>query len=109
MLEKTGCTMNINVEPYINPKILADLKHSLTFKPVNRKLRLVRIPVLEFASAMDKILSKNPHMPFRPVIFDNIPVDSTVSELPECVLVADDNTNITRSGIIETEFYKGGN
>ena len=98
--------MNINIEQYISPKILADLKHSLQFKPDNRSLRLVRIPVLEFAKAIDKAVKANPFMPFRPVIFDNIPIDSTTGELPECVLVADDNTNITRSGIIETEFYK---
>ena len=98
--------MNINIEQYLSPKILSDLKHSLQFKPDNRSLRLVRIPVMEFTKAIEKIVLKNKYMPFRPVIFNDIPVDMTEGELPECVLVADDNTNITRSGIIETEFYK---
>ena len=97
---------NINIEQFLTPKILLDLKHSLQFKPNNRVLRLVRIPVLEFASAIDKAVKLNPYMPFRPVIFNGIPVDSTEGELPECILVADDNTNLARSGIKENEFYK---
>ncbi len=98
--------MNVNMEKYLSPKTLLDLKHSLQFKPDNRQLRLVRVPVMEFAQAIEKAVKDCPFMPFRPVIFNNIPIDSTEGELPECVIVADDNTNLTRSGIKETEFYK---
>ena len=109
MLAKAGNIMNVNIEKYISPKILNDLKRALNFKPENRQLRLVRIPVLEFAGAIEKAVKVNPFMPFRPVIFNNIPVDSTEGVLPECVIVADDNTNISKTAIKETEFFKGVN
>lgn len=95
--------MNVNIERYLSAGTLADLKRALIFKPSNRSLRLVRIPVEEFNSVMDKIIPQNKYLPFRPVIFDNIPVDMTESALPECILVADDDTNIIKQDRKEIE------
>lgn len=99
--------MNVNVEQYLSPGTLSDLKNALKSIPSGRKIRLVRIPAIDFFNIMEKITG-NTFMPFRPVIFDNIPIDMTESILPECVLVADDNTNISRTASKETELFKGG-
>lgn len=98
--------MNVNVEHYLSPGTLSDLKNALKSIPSGRKLRLVRIPALDFFKIMEKITG-NCFVPFRPVVFDNIPIDMTESLLPECVIVADDNTNISRTIIKETELFKG--
>jgi hypothetical protein len=96
--------MNINVEKYLSAGTLKDLKRALQFKPSNRQLRLVRIPVEEFSGVMNKILTtSNNYMPFRPVIFDNIPIDMTESLIPECVIIADDNTNLIKQDKKEIE------
>ena len=99
--------MNINVEPFLSPVTLNDIKKSLNFIPKGRSLRLVRIPVFDFSKVMDSILIKNKFIPFRPVIFNNIPVDMTDNLLPECIIVADDDTNISKTAIKETELFKG--
>ncbi len=98
--------MNLNVESLLSPGTLNDLKRSLNFIPKGRSLRLVRIPALDFSVVMEKALVNNKYLPFRPVVFDNIPIDMTESLLPECILVADDNTNVSRIITKETEFYK---
>lgn len=100
--------MNVNVERYLSPVIMNDIRKSLNFVPKGRSLRLVRIPVADFSKAMDKALELNKYMPFRPVILGNIPIDMTENVLPECVIVADDDTNISRTAVKETELFKGG-
>lgn len=101
--------MNINIEQFLTPTILNDLKKSLNHIPKNRSLRLVKIPVFEFHQAIEKAVKKVGYIPFRPVIFNNIPIDMTENILPECILVADDNTNISKTALKETEFSKGVN
>jgi len=100
--------MNVNIEKYLSASTIRELQFALKSVPKGRSLRLARIPVLDFSDVMDKVLVQNKYMPFRPVIFNNIPVDMTTNSLPEFILVADDNTNIERSAIKETEFFKGG-
>lgn len=100
--------MNVNVEKYLSQGTLKDLQFALKSIPAGRSLRLARIPVLDFSKAMDEAVKSNPFTPFRPVIFNNIPIDMTTNALPEFILVADDNTNIERSAVKETEFFKGG-
>ena len=95
--------MNINVEQYLTPGTLKDLKRALQFKPANRQLRLVRIPVEEFGDIMARVIAKNSFIPFRPVIFNNIPIDMTESLIPECVIIADDDTNLIKQDRKETE------
>lgn len=100
--------MNINVEQFLSPVIMNDIRKSLNFIPKGRSLRLVRIPVTDFGRAMDKVLKHNKYIPFRPVILNDIPIDMTENVLPECVIVADDDTNISRTAIKETELFIGG-
>ena len=99
--------MNINVEAYLPQSILTELRKALLSIPKGRSLRLVRIPVMDFSSAIEKVVKFNPYMPFRPVIFNNIPIDMTENAVPECILVADDNTNIERTSLKEIELFKG--
>lgn len=99
--------MNINVEKYLSPGTLKDLQYALKSVPTGRSLRLARIPALDFYDIMNKVVALNPYAPFRPVIFNNIPIDMTTNALPEFILVADDNTNIERSAIKETEILIG--
>lgn len=99
--------MNINVERFMNPVALKDLWTALNTIPVGRSVRLARIPVVDYYDVIEKAVKQNPYLPFRPVIFNNIPIDMTTNTLPEFILVADDNTNIERTVIKETEFYKG--
>jgi hypothetical protein len=106
MLAHEEYIMNINIEKYLSPGTLIDLKRALSFKPSNRSLRLVRIPVEEFNIAIGKALMRNPYLPFTPVIFNNIPVDMTESLLPECVIIADDNTNLVKQDRKEIEIIK---
>ena len=100
--------MNINVEQFLSPVIMNDIRKSLNFIPKGRSLRLVRIPVIDFSKTMDKVMERNKYMPFRPVILNDIPIDMTENALPECVIVADDDTNISRTAIKETELFIGG-
>jgi len=100
--------MNVNIEQYLSPVTMNDIRKSLNFIPKGRSLRLVKIPALDFGSAIDKAMKNNKYMPFRPIIFNNIPVDMTENILPECIIVSDDNTNISKTAIKETEFFKGG-
>lgn len=99
--------MNVNIEKYLSEGTLKDLQFALKSIPTGRSLRLARIPVLDFSAAMEKAFVHNKYIPFRPVIFNNIPIDMTENALPEFIIVADDNTNISRTAIKETEFYKG--
>lgn len=99
--------MNINIEQYLSQGTLIDLKKSLKFIPAGRRIALVRIPVEDFGSVMDKICKKI-FIPFKPVIFGNIPVDMAENSLPECVLVADDDTNISKTAVKEIELFRGG-
>ena len=100
--------MNVNIEKYLSAGTLKDLQFALKSIPKGRSLRLARIPVMDFNNAINKVVELNPYTPFRPVIFNNIPIDMTVNALPEFILVADDNTNIERTAIKETEILKGG-
>lgn len=100
--------MNVNIEKYLSPGTLKDLQFALKSIPSGRSLRLARIPVDDFNKAISKVVELNPYTPFRPVIFNNIPIDMTINVLPEFIIVADDNTNIERSAIKEIEIFKGG-
>ena len=98
--------MNINIERYLTPGTLKDIWSALRYIKDGRRLALVRIPALDFFAVMEKLTGTN-FMPFRPVIFNNIPVDMTDNTFPELVLVADDDTNISKTAIKETELFKG--
>ena len=100
--------MNVNIEKYLSSGTLKDLQFALKSIPAGRSLRLARIPVDDFNKAINKVVELNPYMPFKPVIFNNIPIDMTINVLPEFIIVADDNTNIERSAIKEIEIFKGG-
>lgn len=100
--------MSINIEPYLKESIVKDLRNAVNYIPKGRRLRLVRIPVFDFNDAISAFFKKSEmYIPFRPVVLDNIPADMTENILPECILVADDNTNISKTMIKETEFFKG--
>ena len=100
--------MNVNIEAHLSPVIMNDIRKSLSFIPKGRSLRLVRIPVMDFNKAIEKVLKINPFVPFRPTVLNNIPVDMTENVLPECIIVADDNTNISKTAMKETEFDNSG-
>lgn len=100
--------MPMNIEPYLKESIVRDLRNAVNHIPAGRKLRLVRIPVFDFNDAISAFFKKSGmYIPFRPVVLNNIPTDMTENILPECILVADDNTNISKTMIKETEFFKG--
>lgn len=97
--------MNVEIAEYLPQSIQTEVRKALNFIPKGRSLRLIRIPVFDFNEAISKICKKVGFVPFRPVLY-GIPIDMTENVLPEMILVADDDTNLTRSNSKETEFYK---
>ena len=92
--------MNVEIAEYLPQSIQTEVRKALNFIPKGRSLRLIRIPVFDFNEAISKICKK------VGFVLYGIPIDMTENVLPEMILVADDDTNLTRSNSKETEFYK---
>ena len=97
--------LSISIDDLIKPTIIKDLIYARDrLCPPEKKVRLYRIPIDEFNKAVNSILIKHSFMPFRPILL-GLPVDMSERDVPECVCVADDDSNISQSPIrIEDEF-----
>ena len=85
--------IEIGLEPYVSLATLADVRHA--YKKIhNGAARLIRIPAIEFADAVQKAVNRFPWQPFKPTLY-GLPVDQTANEYPEIIVVFDDDTNAT--------------
>jgi hypothetical protein len=90
----------ITLDNLLPPAMLRDLKFSFSKVPAGGKIRLFRIPVVDFYAAINATLQKFGPIPFRPLVL-GIPIDMTANPLPEVVVVHDDDTNIAQNPIRE--------
>ena len=82
----------VDCGPFLPVDIHAQIKHA--HKQIHHGIaRLVRLPVSTFAEMVEKIIAYGyAFTPFQPMLF-GLPVDQTVGEYPEIVVVHDDGTN----------------
>lgn len=94
----------IDIECHFSPALLADLRGALAAvrdKP-HVKVRLVRVPVMEFKPAVDATLRQHGPIPFQPTVFGHA-CEPVPVERPTLVCVADDDTNFHRDAVRESE------
>lgn len=97
---------SIAIDNVVSQSIIHDLIYARDkLCPVGKKVRMYRVPVEEFNKAVQKITGGHcVFQPFRPTIL-GLPVDMSMRGVPECVCVADDDSNISQSPIrVEDEF-----
>jgi len=88
-----------DVTEFLPDSVQRDLRWASEHVPPGRLLRLVRVPAEVFTQCIDRALARfGAWMPMRPVVLGGIPIDMTEGPLPEAVLVADDDTNLTSRG-----------
>ncbi len=88
----------VDAGPFLNTTMHNEIKHAL--KQVHHGVaRLIRIPVIDFADMVQKIIEHGyAWQPFQPMLF-GLPVDQTTGAFPEIVTVHDDGTN----GVVNTQ------
>lgn len=94
----------IDIEQHFSEGVLAEIKTTLWMlkdKP-HVRVRLVRVPVMDFQPAVDATLRKIGCMPFLPTVF-GYACEPVGVERPTLVCVADDDTNLHHDVIRQSE------
>lgn len=82
----------VDIAPFLTDSVLSEIRAALP-RVRHGRARLIRLPVLEFAKAIDRVVASGRRFaPFAPRLC-GLPVDSTVHAHPEIVVVHDDDTN----------------
>lgn len=92
----------VDAGPFISATVHKEIMHAL--KQVHHgQARLIRLPLDEFAAMVQKVMEYGyAFQPFQPMIA-GLPVDQTVGNIPEIVVVHDDDTNGVVNVLTETE------
>lgn len=92
----------VDAGPYISAAVYSEISHALK-KVHHGAARLIRLPVDEFNGMVSKIIERGYQWtPFQPMLC-GLPVDQSTGQLPEIVVVHDDDTNGAVNVLTETE------